>query len=777
MANNANDIKDTNAELNKYNDSLQDSINLSRIISDNIALLAGSMNRVGEKGRTIVTDLKEYNKAANNTVSLSSKLASGKLKEQEVVNQIASLQQKYNKYLEDSNKRGSYIKDSLKAQRNLTNEIAEKQKVKNRLELEAENLYDKRKTQVTALQKALNKETRARNSGNTALLATAQTEKQIATDKIKAFDYGLAEQNRIIDNNEKILSKKKQELDRYETINKAHKDLKKQYENEIKDNKAILAALEKQNSLQESIKNEAGAIGDRIKNNVKELFSFSSIFEFLKKTAFAVSDQVTKLQKGLVLSKNEAYKVRQEFSDMAVSTNDVTINTARLLEANASLGKQLGFNSTFTKDLNVQFVKLTKQLGLSEEAAGGLAKLSIATGATLEDTKNIAYETTQGLSSQYGIQLSQQEVLEEIGKLSGQTLAMFKANPKALAEAVAQAKLLGTTLEQTKKQAGLLLDFETSIENELQAELLTGKQLNLERARTAALMGDQTTVMQELANQNIDFNKYSNMNVIAQDKVAAALGLSSDELSNQLLKQQYLGKSREEVAALAGEEIAERVEAINAQDKFNLAVEKMQDLFSNIVGGPLGKFADMMADLASSSFVVYGILSGMAALSLGKLIASLITMATTLAGSAVAGGTLAAFLNPVNLAIGLGAIAVIGGLLGSAMSSAGDAVDTGDMFSSKGKTIVSPKEGGLFSLSDNDEFAAAPGLGDMISNSNRQTVVTQDNSALIAEIRALKAEMTGTKDGINQLNRKEGVVKINGQSAGTAQMMGNYNLA
>jgi hypothetical protein len=99
------------------------------------------------------------------------------------------------------------------------------------------------------------------------------------------------------------------------------------------------------------------------------------------------------------------------------------------------------------------------------------------------------------------------------------------------------------------------------------------------------------------------------------------------------------------------------------------------------------------------------------------------------------------------------------------------------MFSSKGKTIVSPKEGGLFSLSDNDEFAAAPGLGDMISNSNRQTVVTQDNSALITEIRALKAEMAGTKDGINQLNQKEGVVKINGQSAGTAQMMGNYNLA
>jgi hypothetical protein len=99
------------------------------------------------------------------------------------------------------------------------------------------------------------------------------------------------------------------------------------------------------------------------------------------------------------------------------------------------------------------------------------------------------------------------------------------------------------------------------------------------------------------------------------------------------------------------------------------------------------------------------------------------------------------------------------------------------MFSANGKTIVSPKEGGLFSLSNNDEFAAAPGLGDMINSSNRQTIVAQDNSALLDELRALRDEMKGTKEGINKLNNKEGIVKINGQTAGTAQMMGNYNLA
>ena len=58
------------------------------------------------------------------------------------------------------------------------------------------------------------------------------------------------------------------------------------------------------------------------------------------------------------------------------------------------------------------------------------------------------------------------------------------------------------------------------------------------------------------------------------------------------------------------------------------------------------------------------------------------------------------------------------------------------MYSANGKTLVSPAEGGLFELSNNDEFAAAPGLGAMIANNNNnnnsnpptQTVVQQDNS-------------------------------------------------
>jgi hypothetical protein len=775
MADNTQDLKDSTEQLGNFNRALQDSINLSKQISANIASLAGGMNNVSIEGKSLITELSDYQKSLIKTVSLTEKLATGKLKEKEVTNQLKILQNQYTKYLDDSVKVGSYIEQNLVKQQNLESEITDKKKLQIDLDVEAEKLYDARKQQLQVLKAAEDKIAEGIKNGNNVTIHQGKTAQKLATDRLKTLDYEVAEQTRIIVNQEKLLSEKQKEYDKVKSINDSHKELGKLYEKEIEDNEALLEVLREQSFTSKLFNENFDGIGKNIKNSIVSLTSFSTIFSFIKNLAFGISDQVTKLQKGLVLSKDEAYKVREEFNGIALAANDGVISTNRLIAANVALGKQLGFEKNFGADLNTEFVRLTKQLGLSEEAAGGLAKLSVATGRTLKDTKNTAYGTVQALSSQYGIQLKQSDILEEVGKVSGQTLAMFKASPEALTQAVAQARLLGTTLETTKKQAASLLNFETSIENELQAELLTGEQLNLERARAAALMGDQATVMSELASQNIDFNKYSNMNVIAQDKVAAALGLSSDELADQLLKQQYMGMSREQVAALAGEEVAQRVEAINAQDRFNAAMDHLQDIVAGLVGGPLGKMVDMMASLADSAYFLYGTLGALAGLSFVKLIAGL-------AASAVQAGILAAGAISASSAItfGIAAIAIAAGigLAMAAYSSAKDeAEEAGDINYSSGRTQFSPKEGGLFNLSDNDDVIAGPGISDLINNRSSQTIIAQDNTEMLSKFDALIAKMDSVNSGIGQLNNKEGKVVMNGQTVGTTQLMGNYNLA
>jgi len=266
------------------------------------------------------------------------------------------------------------------------------------------------------------------------------------------------------------------------------------------------------------------------------------------------------------------------------------------------------------------------------------------------------------------------------------------------------------------------------------------------------------------------------MNVIAQQKIADMMGKTTDELSDQLLKQQYLGMSREQIVAMSGEEVAKRVEALNAQDKFNLAMEKAQDIFSQLVGGGLGQFADMMAGLLENSFVLYGVLGAMAGISFVKLVAGL-------AASAVQAGILAAGTITAASAItfGLSAVAIAAGigLMMAAFTKSKDeaAEPIGDMFSSNGKTIVSPKEGGLFSLSDNDEFAAAPGLGDMIRQPKQQIAAVQDNSALLNELKDLNRNTMITNQLVQQSNNKRSDIYMGSDKVGTSLLKGNYSLA
>jgi hypothetical protein len=486
----------------------------------------------------------------------------------------------------------------------------------------------------------------------------------------------------------------------------------------------------------------AGEIGKQLAKGVTDPLT---VITFLLTQANKADKQTTALAKSMMQTKGEAMKTREEFVGMANASGDAFINTDKLIEANAELSKQLGFNKVFSQDMNQTFVDLTKKIGLSEEAAGGLARVSLATGRTLKSTEQTVAGVTSKISAQNGIQLDGKEILEESGKVSGQLLANFKGNPAAIAEAVAQTKVLGTTLEQTKNQASKLLDFESSIGSQLKAELLTGQQLNLERARAAALQGDQATVAKELASQNVNFNKFSKMNVIQQNALAESLGLSSDQLSDQLLKQEAIGKSRSEVVALGGEEAAKRLEALTAQDKFNAAVQKMQDLFGNIVAGPLGAFLDIVSDVAGLiGKIIQGIQDLMGNTAMKALVGAV-------GGFVVSGG------NPLGALIG-----GVAGLASGIVSSADDMVGYG------ARTLSTPT--GTVALNNNDTVIAGTNLfkGDDVTSFPKGALNLGGGSGKLEELMSTLIDVTrSTKIGVNLDGRAvgTGIVRATYQSA------------
>ena len=337
------------------------------------------------------------------------------------------------------------------------------------------------------------------------------------------------------------------------------------------------------------------------------------------KAGFQVDQEVTDLRKGLNLSYNEASNLRSELAAIPADMDEAYVTTTARVEKLISLNKQFGTSvSNINQDIVAQAITLEKQVGLSAEAAGSLSKMFILTEDSADKTASSLLGVSQVLQGQNNVSLDNKAVLEEISGVSGAIRANFIGNNRELAKTVTTAQMLGLNLKSIEGIQSSLLDFEGSISKELEAELLTGKQLNLERARAAALNNDYATVAREITSQVGSLADFQNMGYLAQAAIAESVGMTRDSLADTLVQQELLTKlgadektsaeerlrlaiekyGTEEAAAKAlGEQALENLKALSAQEEFNLLIEQLKQALKDIVGGPIG---EMLKNLTSS---------------------------------------------------------------------------------------------------------------------------------------------------------------------------------
>ena len=392
----------------------------------------------------------------------------------------------------------------------------------------------------------------------------------------------------------------------------------------LKTEEAIEAMKKEAKALQDQEKN-IDSVGNRLKIAGKGIsMAFSGLKESLTDPVFLIvffankineaNKQVVELGKSFGVSYEVANQLREESVAYARSATDNFVNTDRLLKAQTELSQQLGIAVKFSGEEAETFSRLTELVGLSADEAGKLVKFSAAAGVEIKDYEGDLLKGAFAAQQTTNSHFSAKEILQDVSKLSAGILVKFQGNPEALGRAVAQAKALGLTLEQVDKAGESLLNFESSIENELKAELITGRQLNLEKARYVALTGDQAELSKEIAEQAGSLEDFQNMNVIAQKSLAEAFGMSRDELADMLMKQEMINTFGYEAAQLNKEQLADfqkqnkeqgiglaeylqkQSEQLAAQDKFNNAVQKLQDFFGNMAAGPLGSLLNILGD-------------------------------------------------------------------------------------------------------------------------------------------------------------------------------------
>jgi hypothetical protein len=360
--------------------------------------------------------------------------------------------------------------------------------------------------------------------------------------------------------------------------------------------------------------------------NLKEVLSKANLIQigigFLVDAFLRLDNLAGDTAKSMGISYSQATQLNTEFNGMANRSNNIFVTTKGINESFNQINTALGTNGKLSEELLVTQTELVKQAFYSVEAATMLSKLSLATGKPAKEITTQFLGQAKALNLVNGTAINEKQLLESISKVSKATLATFAAQPGKLAEAAYEAKKLGLELNQIEAIQSSLLDIESSIAAEFEAEVITGKQLNLERARYFALTNDLAGLSKELSDQGITQAQFSKMTVIEQEAIAKAMGMSKDIMGGMLMEQAAIsalssidGKNAKEKydnavklygiekanAMLGDDTLAQQMQSASMQDKFNASVEKLKEIFTGVMSALMPIF-----DVFSEIFKVIG---------------------------------------------------------------------------------------------------------------------------------------------------------------------------
>ena len=241
-------------------------------------------------------------------------------------------------------------------------------------------------------------------------------------------------------------------------------------------------------------------------------------------------------------SREEADKIHHVSLDIAKDMGIVGINSMEVAKGikeaqnslnGLSLVPLLKAGNEEAKKLVEDTTVLTEKFGLSADEVGNLHGLAAITKKPIGELVKDSIKMGKGfLGTKASIQL--------IAKLSPTMTLNFKKGGQELLKAAQKAKLLGMELEDVQSFGEGILDFETSLEKEMEARVLTGKNINFDLARQYALNNDIASLQEEMLNQLGSSADFEKMNFLQRKSIADAFGMTVDQVAKILISQEKL---------------------------------------------------------------------------------------------------------------------------------------------------------------------------------------------------------------------------------------------
>jgi hypothetical protein len=578
----------------------------------------------------------------------------------------------------------------------------------------------------------------------------------------------------------------------------------------------------KTNGKSNVFKDTVKGIGKNLKGALSSANLIQGAFALLVKSIMEVDKASGEFAKNNGISYQRALKIRGEMNEIARSSKDVMVNSKELMKTQSTLNEFFGQSVVFGDKLAEDMTSIARRTKMTSETQGVFALESMKSGKGAKDLLKTQTLQVLEMNKQKGLHMSVKQVQDAIGKTSKALQLTFKGNTKELTKQVMSVKAIGANMQTANQIASSMLDFESSIQSELEAELLLGKDINIEKARQFALQGDMGKMSEEVLKNEAIMEAFNTKNVIAQEAAAKALGLNRDQLADMIMEQEKMeairatgakdmnelqekynkdrakGMSAEQAAAnIKDKDLAAQLESVSAQEKMAATLERVQELFvalaepilaivtpiadilvpaltfvSEVLTGmvdimtsifdPTKSLSETFAEMGPMvSFIAAGLTAAGLAITL-QMVPGMIKMAiaTLSALPAMISTAIAAVTSASAMTLGIGAIAIAAGIA-AVIVSMNSATSKAKQ---KAGDMLSPADGKTqVSTAEGGLFELSPN-DDLVAAPGAADRMKngggrQDNSALIEEVKTLI--------GINrQILAKSPVIEMGGNEVG-----------
>ena len=303
----------------------------------------------------------------------------------------------------------------------------------------------------------------------------------------------------------------------------------------------------------------------KIASSIMEQLGFLKTFRNLAKSINLIlaanplllfAGAITALIVGFIKVQQIVGEVRKELGLSSAEALGLKVRFAAL----SFVATKLGLTSEDIKD---SFDAIRQNFGGIDQASNGfilnLARAQLSIGATSQQIAKVLslQESVSGASRETLLAQLEAEaatirlagvapgaIFQDIAENAEFFASTMKDGGKNVMAAAVGARKLGLNLSAVNRISESLLSFEDSIAKQMEASVLLGRQINLDKARQLSYLGDQEGMMREVLKQVGGEAEFGRLVRVQREALADAKGVEVEQLS-RLVRQQEVGGQME----------------------------------------------------------------------------------------------------------------------------------------------------------------------------------------------------------------------------------------